>query len=372
MSERDISEAPRVRREAFLVGGLVATNEPQSPKVVISVRDLANIVEFEIGNYKDFYNGVRSLGLGIVGVKFTSSGEELEGLFPADWRTFEFKEGWVGFGAADKFSMASHGALNQDKMYLWDVCSRVYGQLRVCEFEIKVLAENYQKLLKSTCIKNVLDEQNFDNQWNEQILIRTQSTLHSLAELRDYVCEFAGHVLGGLTVEENTKTASRFLKRFKGNVQNDQHLEKLIDELKSESRGSLRELGEYRNFITHSAPLNFAGYRAFACKSLHSIGDLKVPIVSSHLPSDIFELVRSRSKFSIPESKADFLLEKQKLVSQAPSGELDCLSYLHSQFIKIASLAAKMLAGSDLCLERLSLGAEDALGPIEVSHLRPI
>lgn len=89
---------PTCGRIARLLGGAIATNQPNDKAVIIWPTTLdGKRVEVSLSSYQKFYEDIQGLGCQIIGVDFYTNTLEATGVSPPEWRYYEMNSNnsWV-------------------------------------------------------------------------------------------------------------------------------------------------------------------------------------------------------------------------------------------------------------------------------------
>jgi len=150
------SRQSHVSRRIHLVGGMHAVNI-NGLEVQISPNTLhGKVTRFYAHSFESIYSDLQDLGFSIVGVDFYSHVAEVKGEVPPNWRVFNqcADTAWPSEEAARIWKGIAHVAFQQKEGHIWDLCSRIGHQLRVCSWRIRELSEAYHKQLIAKTSKN--------------------------------------------------------------------------------------------------------------------------------------------------------------------------------------------------------------------------
>jgi hypothetical protein len=181
-----------------------------------------------------------------------------------------------------------------------------------------------------------------------------------LVVLRDTLAEFAAAFCFSQPGIRTLKELVGFLKT----ATSDDPLSAEVISAFTEETGWLARLGSYRNFFTHTAPMEWAAGVAFSIQDVRTLNDQsKVPKIYYPLPRDIEALTRERST-GVFYPSMESLLEASKRLSDR-STDPDALEYLHRTMNQFAGLAKTLLDRSPLAPAPIRFGPGDVIGEIQ-------
>ncbi|HKS10165.1 MAG TPA: hypothetical protein VJS13_11500 [Pyrinomonadaceae bacterium] len=290
---------------------------------------------------------LESSGLSIVGVDFYTSRFETEGQSPPQWRTHHSPiRGWPCEDTIQIWRQIAHAAFTRKKGRLWDIASRVAHQLSVCHWRVRDVSEAYKNLLLSCRWDHFKVGRQFKNGFSWLAYSAMQSFLVDACILRDYLAEFAAFFIYVTDTGEPVKklTTLGSLKRFV--LRHIEQTDPLTLSLKMATAddGWLKELGDYRDLIMHSAPLAHGESTGFAVEDEIIIsGDHHLPRVLCPIPGSPQEIFAKRTSGAIFDT-FQVLSEAFTKAARGESSAKDGLPYMHSvlgELCKLSHLASE-------------------------------
>ncbi|HAS8349136.1 TPA: hypothetical protein I7712_22350 [Vibrio vulnificus] len=324
---------PFCGRMAYLSGGGVAVIEPQSDVITLWPKTTdGKVVEIKIDTFGKLYYALRKYNLTIVGVEFTTHHSEYIGEAPKQFRGYTEQEAiWPNWDAAQKWSELALSAFHNKHGLSYDLSNRISFQLKTINNRLRTLSSSYQKQLNALVLKNDFKAgQRFQDGYTDLVYQEFHSFLFDAGILRDNLCEYIYNFSGHGSRKEDGKeitTASGLFKSLKKAP----NLTQLESYLKNEmSKGGwIFELGQYRDLVMHSAPINIANHRLFAIHEPITLPDGKELLsVRFPLPSNPSKLYSERCKRDDFDKYIE-QFEKLSQLSLEDRGEYDCLEYAH-------------------------------------------
>lgn len=326
-------------RFVHLLGGLRADNGP-NPKVELFPTALSGkTVSFQSTAYRALFAELGRLGFGIVGTDFYSHSLEVRGAYPPDWRPYHTSTQWACFRISQKWTQIAHEAYQQQNGRLWDIGARISYQMETCAWRLRDISERYHDQLCAVLIRHdFTNGWRFDDGYTRLAYSSVQAFLVEACVLRDQLAEFVAHFK--YEAEGNTAaTKVTSMGKLKTKILDKTTCSDPIStELKTVTKqgGWLKELGDYRDLIVHSAPLATAGKRLMAVCSVQAVGAEELPIVVLPLPDSpdqIFPLRNTGNLFK------DFEKQVEAFIGAADTPAKDALEYAHTSLGKLAALA---------------------------------
>ena len=333
-------------RVVHTTGGIRLINE-KDPLVRIHPNSVQNkVATFETPEYGTLFESIESLRLPIIGVEFYSYSYQFEGKDLPEWRVYARNSNtvWGNEEGVMLWSNIGTGAHENKNGRLWDVASRISYQLSVCAWRLKELSDSYNSQLISKVSKNdFTNGTRFTDGFTWLCYMAIQSFLVDVCILRDYLSEFAAHFIFHSFVNEkipNITSLSGLRKIILKKHTSDDELFIEFNQI-IEDYGWLKELGEYRDLVVHSAPLAQAEKRLFAVCNTVSINGGELPAISCPLPKNPMGIAVSRAKGTLFE---DFEKQFNLFVGASNKEEphMDGLEYCHSVMTNISDLANKL------------------------------
>jgi len=364
---------PRLSRSARLEGGIEALCAAGSPRVDLMLGQNQPSAFFEISEYAHFFGSFDAAGLRMIGVEFVDSLDELNGTYPPTWRAWGQKEGWIAWEARQNASSAAHNLLDADLMNERDICLRVADQLRISEYRLANLWRAYAKVLRSVRVKNSEEIGcQFSNGWLDLVALEVHSLFHDLGSLRDYIVELISVGVLHHQFSGRWRSAGKFVEKYKQFQGSSELADELFHECTVDDLGSLKQLGDYRDLITHSAPIQCSDslFNAHLIE-IEAFG-ASLPAINVYLPQEVVEIRRRRAKGLFPRSKAEWGEELKANWGSKGAREYDCLRYAHTISMKMAKIVDRAIdqAGYDVSISVIR--DSDLAGPIKVKTYQRI
>jgi hypothetical protein len=332
----------RVGRIFHLTGGLRATNW-FSADVDFEPNTLdGKFLRLHSKTFGGTFAELESMGLSIIGVDFYTSTLEVEGRLPPQWRSHHSPtKGWPCDEAAIEWRQIAHAAFSKKQGRLWDNASRIAHQLRACQWRVREVSEAYKNLLVTREWNKFKVGNRFKNGFSSLAQLTMQSFLIDACILRDYLAEFAAYFIylsdTGEPIKKLTTLGS--LKKFilKRELRKDPLTLYLTGA--GEDGGWLKELGDYRDLIMHSAPLAHGDSISFVVEEAFLLPDNRqLPLIVCpipELPQEIFADRTSGKAFDEFHDRFDRFTKAGRGESPAKDG----LSYVHSALGELCELS---------------------------------
>ncbi|MGE4262561.1 hypothetical protein [Shewanella sp.] len=337
---------PFCGRCAFLLGGPLATISPQEDVVNIWPKTTdGKTLEIKIDTFGKLYYALRKFNLPIIGVEFTTNYGEYVGESPRQFRGFtEQSSIWPNWDAQQRWHEIALSSFHNKNGLSYDLSNRISFQLNSVNNKLKNLHIAYQNQLNSLIIQNSFkDQQRFQNLYTDLVYQEFHSFLFDTGILRDNLCEYVYNFLKNGLLKEDKKditSASGLLKILKKRANHSRLESHLMKEMSQ--GGWIFEMGQYRDLVMHSAPINIASHRLFAIQESITLPDNKA------LPSVRFPLPENPSKLYTERSKRNdfdkYISQSKELsrISLEDRGAYDCLEYSHKIFGLLSNLALEI------------------------------
>jgi hypothetical protein len=353
---------PDAGRVVWLTGGLVAYNNP-GPNVEICAGSNGHAVhEFTINSYGHLFEALKRQGFSIIGATFVVHQDELDGLRLAEFRMAGSASGWSLWNVEQQWRQIAFAASKQDNMPLLDISSRIAIGLEYSQLRLYDLAFAYGLQLHGHWHKNqALEYQTFSDLNSRQVYKAIHALFWELAVLRDTLAEFAAMYCFSLG---RVKRLSNLTKLLQKNRHADPIAAEILRITDKSLNGWLSRFTSYRNFFTHSAPMESATGIAFTVQDVRKINDaLMVPQIYYPLPGNIEDLTRERSHGIFYSSMAALV----NALKHRPDRSLDpdALEYLHSCLNSFVELTKTLIAHSPISPAPIRFTAEDIVGEIK-------
>lgn len=373
MSSPPISDWPRMHRRAFLEGGLQAYCPAGSDKFEVTFGKELLAGTMPLTSYRQFFSIFQQSSIRTIGFQSYETENQVEGMYPPGWRMWSQSKGWAAYETHHSVGNAAKNLLNNNRMYEYDICQRVKNQLQISELRMLSLSEAYGRMLNAAVrFGSERTGSSYSDGWLTFISMEAHGLLNDLGTLRDYVSELISALIISNSYANRWSTAATFIKRYKCDFGSNEVADAFYNECTSVNPSSLKEMGLYRDLITHSSPLDHAT-DFFAARIVElKLFNTDTKALKVLLPDGVETLVNQRSKGLFPKSKTDWLAEREKNWNQASSEGRDCLTYLHNQLEKLVFITKNALdtSGVDVAMQSISL--DDTSGPIRFGTVRQV
>lgn len=338
---------PICGRTVFLSGGLVAIIEPQSDVITIWPKtNDGDIAEIKIDAYGKLLYALNKYKLTIVGVEFTTHHSEYIGESPKQFRGYiPHGNKWPGWDSVQKWSGIALSSFHHKNGLSYDLSNRISFQLNTINNRLKALALSYQNQLNAVILKDKFkDGQRFQDGYTDLVYQEFHSFLFDAGILRDNLCEYVYNFSNqGSRKKEGQEitTAGGLLRKVLNKLTDYTKLEYYLKKEMS-SNGWLFELGNYRDLVMHSAPINIASHRLYAIyETIPMTRNKTFPSVRFPLPANPDKLYTERCK------KDDFnkyieKFEELSRISIQDRGKYDCLEYALKIYGLLCNLALEV------------------------------
>ncbi|KOO59218.1 hypothetical protein WH43_04340 [Rheinheimera sp. KL1] len=342
-----IENWPVCGREVHLHGGLLAISEPQSDIVRIWPNTLSGkSCEITIPTYGKIYTAVKQIGLKVVGVEFITHESEAIGSSPTQWRSYSAQEQiWPNWDASQLWHQLGNASYKHKNGFCYDLSKRISYQLTSLNIRLRDLSLSYRDQLNALDIRSKPKHgQRFQDGFTDVVYYRFHSFLFDACILRDYLSEFIYHFSNGGALKEAGKeiaTAGGLHKSLKKSNQLspfEQRLKECMDDC-----GWLKELGDYRDLVMHSAPINISNHQLYCIQEIIALPDCQeIQSVRFPIPSDPAGLYKIRCK----RDDFDKYVSDLDLIAKAALddyGKYDCLEYAQTISTKLSCLALECI-----------------------------
>src|ERR1019366_8070066 len=204
----------------------------------------------------------------------------------------------------------SHNSHKRKKGRLWDLASRISHQMRVCSWRLRQISEAYREQLFAKYDGSEFRKgQRFEDGFTWLAYMSIQSFLVDACILRDYLAEFSAHFI--YTSHQSRRAAltsmAALKKKILDTIADADAVTQFLKDATSDG-GWLKELGEYRDLVVHSAPLAKAEQKLFAVCDVIDIGEPggSLPCVKFPIPENPQIISKMRATGSLSE---DFTLQ---------------------------------------------------------------
>ena len=338
---------PQVVRVVHLGGGLRAVSEPQK-KVFLEPHSPEGTIAVDLDDFGSLYGVIeKHLHLKVIGCDFFELKEQVLGYMPPEWRPFNRARnlGWATNDAAQVWSEISHAAFRANNLVLAQQARHISTQLRICIARLRDLSEKYHQHLSAMVEGGAYREtRGYTGNFTDEIFISVHAALFELCTLRDFITGFVGYAVFGAA---NLGLGS-FLKRARGGQDKPAIVAQILDAAKDEDNdeGWLHLLTEYRNLITHNAPLADAHGVVMVRHINISVGEkCFAPSVSLPLPNSPKVLRKRFAQPSAFETSEEWLGASRSLMGEEGR---DALQFCHAALFNLAELARDAAALSPL------------------------
>lgn len=337
---------PICGRTVFLSGGPIATIEPQSDVVFLwpKTKD-GKKVQIKLDTYGKLFYALKKFNLTIIGVEFTTHYSEFSGESPKQFRGYINQDNiWSNWDATQKWSGIALSSFRNKNGLSYDLSNRISFQLTTVNNRLKTLALSYQNQLNALVLKNKFKNgQRFQDGFTDLVYQEFHSFLFDAGILRDNLCEYTYNFSnGGACKQEGREiTTAGGLLKILNNMTKYTELESYLKKEMS-SGGWLFELGNYRDLVMHSAPINIASHRLYAIhESISMPDDKELLSVRFPLPANPEKLYSERCKKSDFNKYIEHFKELSR-ISIEDRGAYDCLEYAHKLFGLLTNLSLEI------------------------------
>jgi hypothetical protein len=318
---------PTKGRVIHFSGGLRGETSPLEDQVYLTPTILGQEPLIEILDKPFSWRQLSKYGI-ILGSDFYRIPEEIDGVYPPEWRVFTYgNRPRLEADLFQKMSEIRHNAYKQGKYEFVDSITKVHAWARATSRTLRSISESYYKALSSRCRnKEYSSPQPFDDMNCEYINDSLHNFFYYMGTLRDHIAELiilhiASKALKSLKEDPTMSKLNDFLKRVSGDCELGEIKYAIFDgyDLNSQSEilpGWLYMLKEYRNIITHEKPINMITCRAWTWQDTRFVDDNPLPTLK--LPIPLLPLTKND-----PESKGDkfeFFAPSQDFMEKNPDG----------------------------------------------------
>ena len=346
----------QVLRVLSLQGGIVATNFP-GVEVILDPSVAKNNPSFSISTYGSIFSELIANGFIVIGAKFYQDDRQIAGIYPPEWRTW-FKDcGWLSFDLTQKWSQVSNSAFKKDKFDVMDNARRIAFEINNCNEIMKDICDSYHKEAVGVCEKGTYKEgDQFETQNSGAICRSVHHFLSTAGTLRDYLAEFlAKNIFHGIPHKIQKSQSMAALVREVEKKQNKTELEEdLVNSCRRDGEyGWLAKFSDYRNIVTHYAPLIHAERRGFLYKKTIEYDGSELCSVVFPLPREPNEVKNKRKKNKLYSNTTDWI---KASATHRPSGDdIDGLLYCHDVYKKLLLLAKSAVEKSPYPPEQVTI-----------------
>ena len=355
MDQRSMKEDwPTCSRVVHIAGGILATNEIQTNIVRLwPLTTTGKVCQTKINTFGALYGSLEKLNLNIIGVEFITHQMEFTGQAPTQFRGFiKQKSIWPNWDATVLWGGLTLSAFHNKDGLAYDLSNRIKFQLGTINDRVKNLSLAYHQQLQARNLgKNFKKDQRFQDGYTDLVYQEFHSFLFDTGIMRDYLCEYIFNFASGgglkkairqslnnLTLEVTTASGLfKGLKKMASLTEFESNLKNIMGK-----EGWLYELGQYRDLVMHSAPINLANSQLYAIQELIELPEgQEIMSVRFPLPANPSELYSERSKRTSFDKYINQFEELSKL-SLESRGKYDCLEYAHKIFGLISNLSLEV------------------------------
>ncbi|QSX40137.1 hypothetical protein [Shewanella cyperi] len=359
-------------RVAHSLGGIRVVNEYGPPVEILPKAVNGKLASFETPTYAALYSMSESIGLPILGVEFFTHSGQFNGKDIPEWRSFYRANNtvWGNAESARLWSDIGTGAHKARNGRLWDVGSRISQQLKVCGWRLKELSDSYHAQLVSVSEdKDFNSNTRFMNGYTWLCYLSIQSFLIDICILRDYLSEFAANFVFD-RVESKKHINITTLSGLKKHVLNNQELEDPIAielNLMTSDMGWLKQLGDYRDLVVHSAPLAQAERKLYAITKKIEIPGGELPYICCPIPSNPHKISASRANGSLFENFEE-QFKKYVGAGEEENDYIDGLEYCHEVLGLMSCLANVLGSRSPVKPQMMVFNSSNIIGDVKISN----
>lgn len=351
---KHIKDWPACSRIVHLAGGILAINEAHTNLIRLWPNTTSNEVsQIRIHSFGSLYGVLMRLGYEIIGAEFITHQMEATGQSPTQFRGFVNQESvWPNWDATILWGGLTLSAFHNKNGLAYDLSNRIKFQLHTINDRLKNLSLAYQKQLNARYLgQNFKEEQRFQDGYTDLVYQEFHSFLFDAGIMRDYLCEYVFNFSRDGTLRDEIRkcsnkpklevtTASGLFKGLK-KVEDLTKLEAMLIEIMGKE-GWLHELGQYRDLVMHSAPINIANSQLYAIQEIKKLpDDKKIMSIRFPIPSNPSELYSERSKRDNFDKYIGKFKELSRL-SLESRGKYDCMEYAHKIFGLLTNLALEV------------------------------
>lgn len=345
---------PACTRIVHIAGGILATSEIQTNRVKLWPLTVdKKVCQIQIDTFGGLYGSLIDLKLDIVGVEFITHQMEFTGQAPTQFRGFIKQESiWPNWDATILWGGLTLSAFHNKNGLAYDLSNRIKFQLHTINDRIKNLSLAYHQQLNARNLGTSFKEgQRFQDGYTDLVYQEFHSFLFDAGIMRDYLSEYIFNFSNDGNLNKvirqslnnhklEVTTASGLFKGLK-KVASLTDLESNLKDIMSKG-GWLYELGQYRDLVMHSAPINLANSQLNAIQEIIELPKgQKIMSVRFPLPANPSELFSERSKRTNFDKYINQFKELSKL-SLESRGKYDCLEYAHKIFGLISNLSLEV------------------------------
>jgi len=333
---------PISERHVHLQGGLLAINPPQSERISLWPTTTDNKkLELKLPTYGSLYSKLKALKLEIIGVEFITHEGEAIGSSPPQWRPYaQQRKIWINWDAYQLWGQLGNSAYSHKNGLFYDLSKRISYQLSSLSERLKELSLAYRAQLNALRLKDNPELiGRFQDGFTELTYQKFQSFLFESCILRDYLSELVYNFSrsGELKEKKEITTAGGLLKLLKKKADLTDLEAAFLDIMSSD--GWLKELGDYRDLVMHSAPISMVNHKLYCIKEVVNLpSDKMVQVVRFPIPKDPGALYKERSR----RDDFDRYVRQFELIAKAALedyGKYDCLQYAHKVTNFLSNLA---------------------------------
>ncbi|TPQ28882.1 hypothetical protein C2U68_02640 [Methylomonas koyamae] len=311
------------------------------------------------------YSAIESLNQEIIGIEFIDNSLQINGADLPEWRVYNksFINRWSNAESAELWRRIGNSAYGIKDGYLWDLTNRISHQLRVCGWRIKELSDRYHDQLTAVIERGEhVNEIKFKDNFTWLCYLAIQTFLIDACILRDFLAEFISSYIIESAAKNNKRitTMSSLLREVKKLPKQD---DPLVNELLSITGelGWLKSLGDYRDLVVHSAPIDQAETILFAKNRLVKCCGKITPVIECPIPQNPSKSYKTRHNRSLFDD-FDELIKALAGLTDTHNSSIDGLSYCHSMLGYLSSFAYKIGLRSKLKPTLKTIYSSDIVG----------
>ena len=337
---------PYCGRTVHLNGGLIAVIEPQSDIITLWPKTNDNkTLEIKIDTFGKLYSALKKYNLNIIGVEFITHHSEFIGEAPTQFRGYANQNViWPNWDAFQLWGGVSLSSFKHKNGLNYDLSNRISFQLSTINNRLKSLSLAYQRQLNALILKGKFKAgQRFQDGFTDLVYQEFHSYLFDCGILRDNLCEYIYNFSSNGKLKEDGKEitiASGLFKVLKKSPDLSEFEQNMKDCMSK--GGWLFELGNYRDLVMHSAPINLTNHQLYAIhEPINLPGGKEVLSVRFPLPADPAKLYSQRCKRSSFDKYIEEFDELSR-ISLEDRGAYDCLEYAHKVFGLLSNLSLQV------------------------------
>lgn len=362
-----------VARLIHLAGGVRALSNPGSNVVFTPPRTGVPESDIEYDDYKKLTQAVVDVvGIWPIGTEYYTRREQVEGFELPDWVIFDptNRLGHPTQGASNQWADLGNAAFEASDMVLFDLARRISFIAFSLAWRLRELSNAYERELTAHLHANdgrISPGHLFATGNSYFIYMAAHTFLVEAGILRDYLAEFvAKYALSTFVPADKTiRTMSGLIRvnvltRAKGK----DDLAKILADATDPTSGWLARIGQYRDLVVHSSPLQSASHGMWIAESSMTCTDGGfIASIHAPLPKEPLQLAQERARGTAFTTPEDWIKETSGAdILSNP----DLLTFCAESVQALFGLALRCLDRAPFPPKTLQLGPDDLSGTIKV------